>query len=142
MQYSKQIKRSVQLMCLALLWGTAMAQTPKVDLGKQEYMEKCAVCHGNAGKGNGPYSPMLRSTPPDMTQLAKQNGGVFPINRMYDMIDGADVPSHGSRDMPIWGRAYRIQAGEYYADSPYSSESFVRARILALVEYINRLQVK
>jgi mono/diheme cytochrome c family protein len=142
MKYSRQAKQLVLGAGLGLLLGTAMAQTGKVDLGKQEYESNCAVCHGNAGKGNGPYAPMLQRKPPDMTQLSKQNGGVFPINRMYEMIDGADVPSHGSRDMPIWGRAYRIQAGEYYVDTPYNSEAFVRARILALVEYINRLQVK
>jgi hypothetical protein len=44
--------------------------------------------------------------------------------------------------MPTWGNAYRIKAAEYYLDSPYDPEAFVRARILALIEYISRLQVK
>ena len=133
---------SFSLVGWAMLVSVALAQTNKVDLGKMEFDASCAVCHGNAGKGNGPYAPMLRTMPPDMTQLAKLNGGILPMNRLYEMIEGAGVPSHGSRVMPIWGRAYRLQAGEYYFDSPYDAEAFVRTRILALVDYINRLQAK
>jgi mono/diheme cytochrome c family protein len=142
-KFSKLIYSTVSAAGLALLCGASLAQTTtKVDLGKQEYNASCAVCHGSTGKGNGPYTPLLKIAPPDMTQLAKQNGGVLPINRLYEMIEGIGVPSHGTRDMPIWGRAYRLQAGEYYVDTPYDAEAFVRTRILSLVEYINRLQMK
>jgi len=44
--------------------------------------------------------------------------------------------------MAIWGRAYNIKAAEYYVDVPYDQEAWVRSRILALAEYLNRLQVK
>ncbi len=44
--------------------------------------------------------------------------------------------------MPVWGTAYRIQAAEHYMDAPYDPESYVRARVLALIEYINRMQSK
>jgi len=142
-KFSKLIYSTLSAAGLALLCGASLAQTTtKVDLGKQEYNASCAVCHGSTGKGNGPYTPLLKIAPPDMTQLAKQNGGVLPINRLYEMIEGIGVPSHGTRDMPIWGRAYRLQAGEYYVDTPYDAEAFVRTRILSLVEYINRLQMK
>jgi mono/diheme cytochrome c family protein len=142
-KFSKLIYSTVSAAGWALLCGASLAQTTtKVDLGKQEYNASCAVCHGNTGKGNGAFTPLLKIAPPDMTQLAKQNGGVLPINRLYEMIEGIGVPSHGTRDMPIWGRAYRLQAGEYYVDTPYDAEAFVRTRILSLVEYINRLQVK
>lgn len=57
------------------------------------------------------------------------------------MIEGAGV-SHGTRDMPIWGQDYRVRAAEYYMDVPYDSELFVRTRILALAEYLSRLQAK
>jgi hypothetical protein len=43
--------------------------------------------------------------------------------------------------MPIWGREYALTAGEYYGDAPYDANAFVRARILALIDYLNRLQV-
>lgn len=133
-------KLSLSLMALTLISGVAYAQPGKLDLGQQEYQENCAVCHANDGKGKGPYVDFLRKAPPDLTQLTKTNGGVFPVNRMYETIEGANVPSHGSRDMPIWGLDYRTKAAEYFFEMPYDQEPFVRARILTLIEYINRLQ--
>jgi hypothetical protein len=35
-----------------------------------------------------------------------------------------------------------VDAATYYVDVPYGQEQFVRSRILALVEYLNRLQKK
>jgi hypothetical protein len=71
--------------------------------------------------------------------MSKRNGGVFPFAKTYEVIEGAGV-GHGTREMPIWGQDYSIRAAEYYVDVPYNSEAYVRARILALVEYLNRLQ--
>lgn len=122
--------------------GPAQPRDARVDFGKREFESNCAVCHGTNGRGQGPVVELLRKSPPDLTVLAKNNNGVFPMSRLYEVIDGANVPSHGSRDMPIWGQDYRVQAAEYYQDVPYDPESYVRARILALLEYINRLQVK
>lgn len=44
--------------------------------------------------------------------------------------------------MPAWGKEYGAQAGEYQLDPGYSREGYVLARILNLVDYINRLQQK
>lgn len=140
MKHPNTRKLSLSLMALTMMSGVTYAQPGKVDLGKQEYVENCAVCHGNDGKGHGPYVEFLRKSPPDLTQLTKRNGGVFPVSRMYETIEGANVPSHGARDMPIWGMDYRIKAAEYYIDVPYEPEPFVRARILMLIEHISRLQ--
>lgn len=134
------ISSSTALLALTLFAGSAVAQGVKADLGKQEYNASCAVCHGNAGKGNGPYVELLQKKPTDLSTLTKRNGGTFPVARIYETIEGANVPSHGSREMPIWGRAYRISAAEYYIDVDYNPEVFVRARILALIEYLSRLQ--
>lgn len=121
--------------------ATAMAQQPKVDLGKREYDNNCAVCHGRDGKGNGPYVELLRRSPPDLTTMSKRNGGVFPVSRSYEVIEGAGA-GHGTRDMPIWGMDYSVKAAEYYVDVPYDSQAYVRGRILSLIEYLNRLQAK
>lgn len=121
-----------------------MAQE-KVDFGKQEYEASCAACHGMKGKGDGPVSGFTKDMPADLTVLAKNNGGVFPMERVYNVIDGEQVvKEHGTRDMPIWGQRYRKAAVKYYSEYylPYNEEAFVRARILALAEYIDRLQVK
>ena len=131
---------AVAALALTVWVGAASGQTTRVDPGKREFDANCAVCHGSTGKGNGPYQDMLKRSPPDLTTLSRRNGGILPANRLYDAIEGANLPAHGSRDMPIWGTAFRIQAGEYYADMPYDTAVYVRSRILALVEYINRLQ--
>jgi hypothetical protein len=75
--------------------------------------------------------------------LSKNNKGVFPFDRIYNVIDGRlDIRAHGPGDMPIWGRDYSAKAAEVYMDVPYHPESYVRSRILALTEYIARLQAK
>lgn len=131
---------SLSLLALALVAGSAFAQATKTDLGKQEYVDNCAVCHGNDGKGNGPYREMLQKGAPDLTKMTKNNGGMFPVAKMFETIEGANVPGHGTREMPIWGHAYRMRAAEYYMDSDYNPEVYVRARILALIEYLSRMQ--
>ena len=114
----------------------------KVDLGKREYESNCIACHGKDLKG-GAYVDFLKVTPPDLTMLSKKNGGVFPLERVYAVIDGRqEVKAHGPRDMPIWGRDYQIKAGEYYVDMNYDPEAFVRGRIFALIDYLNRMQAK
>jgi mono/diheme cytochrome c family protein len=124
--------------------NTAVAQTrgDKVDFGKREFESNCASCHGLNGKGGGPVTEFLTKSPPDLTQLARKNGGVFPIARLYEVIEGAEVPAHGGREMPVWGRDYRTKAAEYYMDVPYDSEAYVRTRLLALLEYLNRMQAR
>ena len=128
-----------------VLAGVASASwsADKEDIGKREYDNNCIACHGVDGKG-GAYVDFLKTTPPDLTQLTKTNGGVFPLERVYGAIDGRQqVKSHGTREMPIWGRDYQIRAGEhYYGDVIYDSDAFVRGRILALVDYLNRLQAR
>lgn len=118
----------------------ALAQQ-KIDLGKREFETKCAVCHGKDGKGHGPYAEQLKITLPDLTTMAKRNGGVFPVSQTYEVIEGAGK-GHGTRDMPVWGLDYTIQAADALPDMPYNQAMYVRTRIMALLEYLNQLQAK
>ncbi len=129
-------------MIIAATGVTTAVAADKVDLGKHEYDSNCIACHGKDLKG-GAYVDFLKVTPPDLTQLSKKNGGVFPLERVYAVIDGRqEVKAHGPRDMPIWGRDYQIKAGEHYVDINYDPEAFVRGRIFALIDYLNRMQGK
>ena len=115
----------------------------KTDIGKSEYEASCAVCHAKNGKGGGSFAEMLQLTVPDLTTLAKANGGVFPFSRVYEVIDGREaIKAHGTREMPIWGKHFTISANPVYDDYPHNSEVFVRSRIFALIEYLYRLQTK
>lgn len=131
--------------------GTAFAADKKAsfDPGKREYMNSCAACHGANGKVQGlevAGVEFLKKTPADLSTLSKRNGGVFPFERVYAVIDGREtVGGHGSRDMPIWGERYsqdKVKAAEYYVDVPYDMEMYVRTRILSLIDYIHRLQAR
>ncbi len=122
-----------------LFASTAVLAQSAIDYGKREYQSKCVVCHGADGKTRGPYLELTK-TPSDLSTLAKRNGGVFPLQRVYEVIDGrVDVPWHGPRDMPIWGADYVSKAGEHLENHP---EVFARMRILALIDYLYRIQQK
>jgi mono/diheme cytochrome c family protein len=121
---------------------TVALAADKVDIGKREYESNCIACHGKDLKG-GAYVDFLKVTPPDLSQLSRKNGGVLPFERVYGSIDGRqELKGHGSRDMPIWGKDYQVKAGEYYVDVNYDPEAFIRARIFALIDYLNRMQAK
>lgn len=118
----------------------AAAQT-NVELGKREFAGKCAVCHGTDAKGDGPYAADLKRRPADLTTIARRNGGLFPMPRMYDIIEGSS-PGHGPKEMPVWGWDYTIQASQLHPGLPEDQAAYVRTRIASLLEYLNRLQVK
>ena len=133
-------KSAAFMATLAALTNAAGAE--RIDLGKAEYESNCILCHGKNLQG-GAYVDFLKKTPPDLTQLSRKNGGVFPFERVYGVIDGRqEVTSHGTRDMPIWGKVYQVKAAEHYVDVPYDAEAYVRSRILALIDYLNRMQSK
>ncbi len=79
---------------------TLIRSVEGVDL----YRAYCASCHGKDGKGHGPVAPALKATVPDLTVIAKNNGGTFPVARVRRIITGEGmIASHGSREMPVWG---------------------------------------
>ena len=141
----KHVSKKAALIAVSLALGSsAILAQQKTDLGKLEYDTNCAVCHGPAGKGDGSLRDLLRVSATDLTQLARKNQGILPVTRMYDVIDGKGVPSHGSRDMPIWGRTYMVEDAQRLQEArgSYDAEALVRGRILTLIEYINRLQAR
>ncbi|WP_454649081.1 c-type cytochrome [Bradyrhizobium liaoningense] len=130
----------------------AAAKAEEVDIGKAEFLSSCASCHGADAKGKGPVSGQLKTSPSDLTMLAKNNAGVFPTNAVYETIYGSkSVPAHGTREMPVWGERFNpIVSLPHAVDPTYwqkagpqqSPEVVVRTRILAVIDYLNRIQQK
>jgi hypothetical protein len=118
--------------------------------GRTKYEAFCASCHGKDAKGNGLVASQLSIPPPDLTQLAKKNGGVFPQDTVMEKIDGRlEVKAHGSRDMPVWGRRFTPLRSEGFNPTesvPWTegpaSERDIRKDILVLVQYLHSLQEK
>jgi mono/diheme cytochrome c family protein len=138
-----RFQKIILVLSTALAFSVGSAGAQGVDIGQREYNSHCAFCHGPEGKGDGPSANMLRTKVADLTVLQKSNKGVFPFKRTYEVIDGREaVTAHGSRDMPVWGEVYSREAADWNLPPGINQEAFVRARILALVEYISRLQEK
>ncbi|HEX5110205.1 MAG TPA: c-type cytochrome [Vicinamibacterales bacterium] len=109
------------------------ASSGSSDAGAQAFRTYCASCHGTSARGDGPIGAHLRRAPPDLTRFTQRNGGVFPSERLTRIIDGRDVASHGDREMPVWGDAFRATRGGL-------SEDAAKARIAAIVRYLQAIQ--
>lgn len=119
------------------------AQSVAEGLGAYEYANSCASCHGVSGKGDGPMVSYLTSRPADLTVLQKENGGVFPVARIYDTINGtAGIGAHGSAEMPAWGQTFRQRVRTDPDFPPDVRAAYAEARILSLIEYIATLQAE
>jgi mono/diheme cytochrome c family protein len=126
-----------KLLLLPLIWGVAIVFLAPVlaqDQGLKPKSEKtagraanefsgatlyhahCASCHGQDGKGNGPAAAALKTPPVDLTQLARNNGGKFPSDRVFAILNNqTPYPSHGSKEMPMWGPIFseaRMEPGK------------------------------
>jgi mono/diheme cytochrome c family protein len=103
--------------------------------GKDMYDNYCAVCHGKDGKGTGPAAPAMKTSPTDLTALAKNNSGKYPSPHVAAVIRGqATTSSHGSQDMPVWGPLLSSISDGH--------EGQVLQRITNLVNYVETLQAK
>jgi mono/diheme cytochrome c family protein len=102
-------------------------------LGAQLFLTHCAGCHGRDARGHGIITSELRHEPPDLTRFTARNGGVFPREQLYRIIEGRGVASHGDRDMPIWGDTFRRSR-----DTP--NDAAVKRRLDAIVDYLQAIQ--
>lgn len=113
-----------------------------MSIGQRYFKQSCAECHGEDGMGHGWFTEYLKSPVPPLTHLKRNNGGVFPVDRVYKIIDGrSEIKMHGPRAMPIWGATFMTQSA---ANEPLFSESYsesiIRARILSLIDYLSQIQ--
>jgi mono/diheme cytochrome c family protein len=103
--------------------------------GTEMYKAYCASCHGLTGKGDGPAAPALKATVPDLTTIKARNGGTFPSAHVVQIVRGdANSPSHGSKEMPVWGPIF-LSVSQY-------QPARVQQRAQNLTSYIESLQAK
>jgi mono/diheme cytochrome c family protein len=122
---------------LALVLSAAGAVAQQ-GLGEAEYMTACAVCHGESGRGGGPFAEVLSIAVPGLTGLAAANGGVFPVMQTLRVIDGrVPIAGHGG-PMPVWGDRY-VAAAKALA-GPFDAEMIARGRLLSLIYYLEDIQ--
>lgn len=100
--------------------------------GKDLYAAYCASCHGMDAKGAGPASAAMKKRPPDLTMLARRNGGVFPSAKVESTITGVTLKgAHGSSEMPVWGPVFRRVERD---------QDLGLVRVANLVKYLESIQ--
>lgn len=139
----------LSLGALLISEGTGIAQTTAKDVklvtipysqsdsGKQMYKDYCAACHGLDGRGSGPAVEFLKTTPPDLTTMAKRYNQKFIGLRVVAVLRfGTDSKAHGTLDMPTWGPLFRaLDEGEH-------DHQVMNMRISNLSEYVESIQKK
>jgi mono/diheme cytochrome c family protein len=142
---ARKFVMTVAVLVASAVLVMAQGQTPVVKhvpikptnaaSGQEMFKSYCAVCHGEDAKGNGPAASAMKVPPIDLTTLAQKNGGKYPAMHVSSVVRGeADLPAHGSKDMPVWGPLFfRLSQGH---------EAEVQQRIANLNEYIESIQAK
>jgi len=121
------------LAAFALAVNIAHGQEPS---GTALFATHCASCHGDNGEGGGPVAAVMTITVPNLRTLSMRNGGAFPADEVAAYVDGREQrAAHGSRTMPIWGDVLQ-------GENPAAGGTSARARIAALVAFIERLQYR
>ena len=130
-----------QALYIAILIGVYSGNVMALDSsdaekqGRHRYFQSCVICHGEDAKGTGMMAKMLNVKSADLTTLTRNNGGEFPFERIYEKIDGRDMPqAHGMREMPVWGKIWEDDTQCSPADT------FVRGRILEIIIYLRSIQ--
>src|SRR5712692_3535137 len=86
-----------------LAWPPGSDLTPGRPLGRRVYAERCAVCHGPDGRGNGPAAPSLIPRPRDFT-LGQFKYKSTPLGEPPTDADLTRVVTDGlpASAMPYW----------------------------------------
>jgi hypothetical protein len=127
----RNLGRACVLLAVVCHAPSAAAQAPD---GPGLFRAYCAPCHGAEARGNGPVASAMRKAPPDLTQLSRQNNGVFPAARIRRIVEGREVPSHGTREMPVWGDIFMV--------AKEGGAATVGARVDAIIRHLESLQMK
>jgi mono/diheme cytochrome c family protein len=109
---------------------------PPEPTGRDLYVQHCASCHGEDGRGNGPVADSLQKAPADLTRIAARASGTFKERDVMATIDGRRaVAAHGPREMPVWGEVFdeELRKQRYGAYT-----TLLRSQVLA--DYLSTIQ--
>jgi len=108
------------------------------DEGEVLYQDHCSDCHGSSADGKGPLADAMIMKPKDLSRLAMDNDGVFPMLRVVKRIDGREpLVSHGS-PMPVYGQYFE---GKGAALKTAAGQPIITSRAIAsLVAYLQGVQ--
>ena len=123
---------------LGLLALAACAPDGRVA-GRALFDQYCVSCHGTDGTGNGPAAEGLAKRPADLTRIAEQNGGSFPMVKVMSQIDGYTRRNDYGSVMPELGAA--LQEGPIVmVETAHGVRTPTPANLVALAEYLRGIQ--
>ncbi len=115
--------------------GTAV----RVEAGRSLFVAYCTSCHGGDARGGGPVAATLSVPPADLTRIALRRGGHFDASAVAFHIDGrTEVPAHGTREMPVWGRRLDDRNASMPAEEMLLAPDMIRS----IVAYLESIQVE
>ncbi len=148
-----QFAKRIRTVGVAVLFGLTLAvdavfspaqsEDDLQKLGAQDFQMFCATCHGWGGAGGGPVADVLSVEPPNLTLIAHRNGGTFPNEKVYKVIDGVEMPrAHGTKQMPVWGVwfAYEAIADSLHTGDKTPPPEKIDKRIKGLVAFLESIQ--
>lgn len=132
------------LLSLSLLGGSGAAtgeeHVPRAAMGRATFELSCVVCHGPQGRGDGAMASALAVPAPDLTQLARRNGGPFPRERVRAIIEGGPARTEHGGQMPAWGLIFLKDFEAHTAGGAVDRRALVQRRIDDLVTYLESIQ--
>lgn len=132
------MKPILALSVAALVLVAACAPEQQVS-GRSLYLDYCASCHGERGKGDGPAAEGLGKAPADLTRIAARNGGTFERVKVMSTIDGYTRRGDRSSVMPELGVA--LQDGPLVlVDTGEGVMTPTPVNLVALADYLESLQ--
>lgn len=127
---------SVCIVVIGILSVAAAASATDLRPGEAAYRRYCSACHGMEGRGDGVVGGFMTPRPPDLTLLAKNNGGTFPTLRVINIIDGREtVRAHGESEMPVWGEVFTRQRSQ-----ATNARAQVRGQVQEITSYLQAIQ--
>ncbi len=123
----------------ALALTQAAGCTTEADTrGRALFNDNCAVCHGRKADGNGPLAPKLEVWPANLSELALNNGGVFPADDVLAKVHGYSNSDHFA-DMPEFGSVF--DGPEVMWTTADGARIPTTQNLIELVIYLESLQV-
>jgi mono/diheme cytochrome c family protein len=104
-----------------------------IERGRKSYLIHCGSCHGLEAKGDGVIAPYMKAPVADLTMISHSHQGEFPFDVVYDIVDGLEIPGHGTRAMPVWGPAFMGM-------EEATDKKAVKEKLVELVYYLKSIQ--
>lgn len=113
-------------------------EMPGPQDGRALFMENCAVCHGENGKGDGPMARRMQKAPKDLTLIRLRHGNAFPRAKVMSIIDGYARSDIAGPGMPEFGEL--LEGDLVPFDSGDGIQTPTPRKLVALLEYLETIQ--